>query len=276
MHRYWAALWLCGVIAGGAPNAARAFGPAGHEIAGLLAEPNLCPAAKSEIARLGHGRSLAELGLWADRIRSSPEWQHTGPWHYMNLPDAPAALGAALAGVRRFRHPPEGDVLWAIEHYRALLADASQSDAVRAEALKFVTHFVVDVHQPLHVGRAEDRGGNTIDVRYGAKTSNLHRFWDTDVIELAGLSVPRYVRKLTATDAWRRAQSAPPELDPAVWAAESLAARPRVYGFRRSGPGGVATLDDAYLARAQALIEERLALAGARLAATLNDALCAP
>ncbi len=238
-----------------------AYGPEGHRVAGDLAQPLLCAGAATQVAALGKGQSLAELGQWADRIRDRKAWRHTGPWHYMNLPD-----DASVAG---FRHPPEGDVLWAIAHFSRRLATA-HSRADRSDALRFVIHFVVDVHQPLHVGRASDRGGNEVDVRYRDKTVNLHRFWDTDVLRVAGLSEARYeaaLRPLVAVLAVQRDDS-----KPATWAAESLALRPWVYDFRRNARGP-AVLDAAYLDRADAVTRMRLAEAAVRLAATLNRLL---
>ncbi len=257
-------------------STAHAFGPIGHEIAGALAERALCPEARREIASLGGGRSLAALGLWADRIRSVSKWRHTGPWHYMNVPD-PARGRDSLGAIRSFRHPPEGDVLWAIGHYSAVLTNPAAPTKARTDALRFIVHFVVDVHQPLHVGRAVDRGGNAIDVRYGATTVSLHRFWDTDVIALEGLSVSRFVRRLAASDEWRSPEfaAARADPDPVDWAAESLELRPAVYAFATPSRGRAATLDGAYLAAAKRVVEQRLTLAAARLAATLDRAFCA-
>lgn len=237
---------------------ARAYGPEGHLIAGALAQPLLCRPAATEVGSLSGGRSLGEIGLWADRVRDRKEWRRTAPWHYMNIED-----GAAIAD---FRHPPEGDVLWAIEHFRAALASA-HSGSGRLEALRFLVHFVVDVHQPLHVGRASDRGGNTVDVRYAGSKVSLHRFWDTDVLHVAGLSRAQYVAALEPLVA---VLAAPPRqaTGPAAWAAESLALRPWVYAFGRSR-----TLDRAYLDRADEITRLRLAQAAVRLAATLNSVL---
>jgi hypothetical protein len=255
---------------------ALAFGPLAHRIAGLLAEPELCSAARTEVAALG-GESLADLGVWADTIRSETEWRHSAPWHYMNVDDPPTGgAAAALAAIHAFRHPPEGDVLEAIERFRGDLANRALSRRARADALRFLVHFVVDVHQPLHVGRAADRGGNEIDVRYGAQTVNLHRFWDTDVIALRGLSAERYASRLrplvAAVPASRSSEAAD------VWAAESLALRPTVYAFRpqpeRASAQAPAVLSDQYLAAARVTTEQRLVLAAARLAATLNGLWC--
>ena len=205
MSRYVPLLWLLAFAT------ADAYGPEGHLIAGHLAEPRLCAAARAEIAAIDRQveatlGDFAELGLWADRIRSLPGWEQSAPWHYMNVESAATTLAEAERAIRAYEHPPEGDVLWAIEHFSALLADRAQTPQVRADALRLVAHLVVDVHQPLHVGLASDRGGNEIEVRYGTTVTNLHRFWDTDVIQLRGLSPRRYARAIGAV----RCQPLPP------------------------------------------------------------------
>ena len=272
-------LWIVGLsvlLAVCCPRAAHAFGPLAHRIAGLLAERELCAAARTEVAALGD-ESLADLGVWADTIRSDPEWRRSAPWHYMNVDDPPTSdAAAALAAIRAFRHPPEGDVLEAIDRFRGDLANRALPRRTRSEALRFLVHFVVDVHQPLHVGRAADRGGNEIDVRHGSETMNLHRFWDTDVLAQRGLSAERYASRL------RPALAAVPDSrssdGPDVWAAESLALRPTVYAFGRRPETASAqapvVLENEYVAAARVATEQRLVLAAARLAATLNELWC--
>ena len=267
---------LAAVLLGAAhallPNEVLAFGGLGHRTAGLLAERELCPAAKSEVADLGEGKSLGELGLWADTIRPDPAWERSVPWHYMNFPDLPAGAGLeqARAAIDAFHHPPEGDVLTAIVRFKAALADRSRPREERAEALRFVVHFVVDVHQPLHVSRPSDGGGTEIDVRVGDDVRSLHGFWDTSVFNRRGVAPEQFARELEASfEAVPAARAHDP---PAQWAAESLALRPTVYSFAPAE--GPAPLDAADRRMAQSIAEQRLVLAAARLAATLNDALC--
>jgi len=247
------------LFVGSLSSQAFAYGFEGHLIAGRLAEDLLCERATTEISALVGDADLGELGLWADRIRSGDEIPDSSPWHYLNI-----ANGEPLA---EFAHPPEGDVLWAIGHFSARLRDANLSRNERAEALKFLIHFVVDLHQPLHVGLVEDRGGNTISIEFRGETTNLHRFWDTHAIEVIDLSLNAYIQSL------RRDLVAGDEsvsLDPWDWAEESLRLRPGVYGFRQSQREQSA----AYLYFAASITRERLGLAARRLAGTLNAYWC--
>jgi hypothetical protein len=263
---------VVGWLAALALSPALAWGPVGHRIAGDLAEQRLCPAARTNVKSLGGGESLAELGLWADQIRDEPKWKGSRPWHYMNVADVPLGSGIAAArtAIDKFVHPREGDVLAELERFDKVLADSEKPPDERAEALRFVVHFVVDIHQPLHVGRASDHGGNDVEVRAGNKAPvNLHHFWDTDVLpsHASAKLEQRLGVELAALPAVRANDP------PAEWAAESLALRTTVYGFRTQTREH-ATLDDGYVHSAQKIADERLVLAAARLAATLNARFC--
>jgi hypothetical protein len=248
---------------------ALAWGPVGHRIAGDLAEQKLCPAARTKVKSLGGGESLAELGNWADEIRDEPQWKISHPWHYMDLPDLPpgAGLDDARAAIDKVVHPRDGDVLEALARFSRVLADPKKPRNERAEALRFVVHFVVDIHQPLHIGRPSDHGGNDLQVVFGKKGSvTLHHFWDAEVLTSKRPSA-QMKQRLAALPADRANDP------PAEWAAESLVLRATVYDFRPAAHGPV-TLDDSYVRSARKIADERLVLAGARLAATLNTIFC--
>ena len=235
-----------------------AFGVEGHRIAGLLAEMKLCSQARISIEMLSGTEDLAEIGLWADRVRGLPRWEHTGAWHYMNIADD--------MSLDDYETPPNGDILWAIDHFGRRLADPTATPDSRREALRFLVHFIVDLHQPLHVGRAIDRGGTMTAVRLGRDTITLHRFWDTDAIPNDGLPADRYVASISALSEAAEDTSG----NPNRWAIESLLLRDAVYDFdTRSG-----RIDERYRERAGEIVRERLIHAGARLAAQLNEVFC--
>ncbi|MFQ5635951.1 MAG: S1/P1 nuclease [Gammaproteobacteria bacterium] len=256
---------FCLLVSGGAD----AYGPTGHRIVAIIAESHLCAAASEEVDALLQDDSLADVAFWADRIRGDPAWRHAAPWHFINVGDG-VPVEQASGGER-------GDVLQAIVRFRAELGDASLPIGRRAEALRFLVHFVADVHQPLHVGRLSDRGGNDIDVVFRGKRSNLHALWDAQALLRADRSrrrervedQARRLRKLTQADVITLQRS------PVVaWARESQKLRPAVYGFRRDPGGGPFEPDAAYLADALAVTNLRLSRAGVRLAGMLNGLFC--
>ena len=148
-------------------------------------------------------------------IRTQPPWDNSGPWHYVNIADGDS--------FDDYRSPPEGDALWAIAHFRSRLRSENLTREQRSEALKFLVHFVVDLHQPLHVGRRADRGGTTTEVFLGETRTSLHRFWDTEAIRDAGLPVAHYARNVMpmATLLATGHRPSPPR----QWAAESFSLR---------------------------------------------------
>lgn len=236
------------------------WGDDGHMIVGMAAEPLLCPAAAGEVARLGDDESLGRIGQWADEIRGQPEWSHAAPWHFVNVPDD--------GDPRRPPETSEGNVISAIERFFRTLRSESASDEERAIALRFLVHFVADMHQPVHIGRAEDRGGNLVDVFYEERGTTLHGFWDFNAVWLRRLSASEYAESIShrvlisaITDPGIRARD---------WAAQVFELREQVYSFDTTS----GLLDDDYLAMAEELAEQQLTLAAAHLANLLNDAFC--
>jgi len=248
---------------------AHAYGPTGHRIVGAIAQSYLCPRAQTAIDDLLQGESLADAGLWADRIRGDPGWRHADPWHYVNVADD-APIEQAGGGDR-------GDVLQAIARFRAELADATLSRRRRVEALRFLVHFVADVHQPLHVGRATDRGGNEITVLLGGERSNLHRLWDAQALLKADRRTRNYrvadqagaIMALTEGDVAALQRSS--ELE---WARESQQLRLYVYRFTPEAGDRPFRPDIAYLDGAREISMLRLSQAGVRLAGVLNGLYC--
>lgn len=254
------------IVAAGWPLAADAFGPSGHRVVGHVADSHVCGETRAALKPLLGGLTLAEAGLWPDTIRRQPGWEHTAPWHYINVPDRGPIARVA-------RRTPD-NVLAALARFERELADPSLTTRQRGIALRFVVHFVADLHQPLHVGRASDRGGNLVPVRVAGRDLSLHAVWDGEPLRAAGgpapkeraLALPRPSAKKIAR--WQQAA-------PLDWAAESRALWPRVYAFPAGPDGAPAVLDAPYVDRARHVVDERLLQAGVRLAGRL-DALVGP
>jgi hypothetical protein len=292
--RAWARLLLCLALFAAQPAAG--FGVEGHRIVGLIAEQHLCAGAPGWLAPLLEGETLADAGIWADIIRDYPRWKHTGPWHYINVADRGSMTRAMAAS-------PD-NVLAAIQRAEGELADKRRSVTQRAQALRFLVHFIADIHQPLHVGRAGDRGGNDIELRWGRQRLNLHALWDGQaLLRERGVSTEQLARAIGAlavgqADRWQR-------VEPLHWAEESRAYRPLIYRLPEpepvaAGSGAIAEgygdpadkvksmqsvrdrgaalplipLDAAYRVMARDILHLRLAQAGVRVATRINRLAC--
>jgi hypothetical protein len=120
------------------------------------------------------GQSLAYVSNYADDIKSDSQYRSYSPWHYANL-----GLDETYEASSK---NAKGDVVTAIQKCIAVLKDKEETNENKAFHLKLLVHFVGDIHQPMHLGRLEDKGGNDIEVKWFGKRSNLHRVWDSDVI----------------------------------------------------------------------------------------------
>jgi nuclease S1 len=243
-----------------------AWGPQGHRLVASLAEVRLSHQAKQEVARLLRGEpepTLAGVSNWADDLRENdPDLgRRSARWHYVNLAEDACVYDAA-------DHCANGDcVIEAIRRQQTLLADRKQPVAVRRQALKFLVHFVGDIHQPLHAGYARDRGGNTHQLQVDGQGSNLHRVWDSDVVTATSRNESRNLERLRAL----RMPRGLGENEPGRWAEASC----RIVlqdGFYP--PQG--TLAPEYLPRWAPTADAQLRLAGERLARLLERALATP
>ena len=235
---------------------ALSFGADGHRIISQIAENHLSAKTALAINAITDGEGLGKLSLWPDRIRYVSIWQQSKYWHYVSIDDH-----EKLTNFPRHR---DGDVLTALEYFYAELQNPQLPKKEQWEALGFFVHFVGDVHQPLHVGRRNDRGGNSISVKWlnQSKPSNLHRVWDSLIIDTENKSPEKYTEQLDRLDA---VKSAWLKSDFQDWAAESKALRGQVYNF---SPNKL--IGPAYIQRNKPIIERRLLMAGIRLADRLN------
>lgn len=247
---------------------AHAWGALGHRLVAALAEEELSPTARREVEALLAGEpepTLAGISTWADELRASDPGlgRRSAAWHYVNLGEDGCSYDAA-------RDCPDGDcVVGAIDAQLARLRDRSLPAQVRLQALKFVVHFVGDVHQPLHAGHAHDKGGNTVQIRVpsasGERGSNLHAWWDSGMLAQSGLAEVQWLARLRALPLAVEAGGIP---DPAGWARQScaIALSPGLYPRE-------ARLAPEYAQAWTPVAEEQLRRAGARLARALDLAL---
>lgn len=239
-----------------------AWGNEGHQIVGKIAEANLTPKAKQAVDRILATEDLPRAATWADRIRPFPEYAWSKPLHYADLRRGESDF------VFSRDCPNEGCVVQAIHEYAAALGDPGTPREMQLTALRFLAHFVGDVHQPLHAGFAEDKGGNDISVSFFGKTSRLHAVWDTGLIRrLDGNNWETTAARLLASVKAAEKSEWTAGLDPTEWANESHQLAVGVAYKARDGD----TLAEPYAQRATPVVEAQLKKAGIRLAAVLNQ-----
>ena len=283
------AVWLALMLA---PAPALAWGYEGHEIVATIARSELKPAVRAKVDAILATDSdtltrpdIVSRAIWADAWRSAGH-RETAQWHFVDTElDGPdlkmACFGYPAANNPASTGPATDCVVDKIREFAAELASPTTAPTERLLALKYLLHFVGDVHQPLHASDNHDRGGNCVLVSLGgSRTVNLHAYWDTAVVEAAvGNDVNAAATNLQAriTPAqrmdWRRG-------DAASWATEAFqVARSTVYtiGSPAGCQSNVApiTLPVGYGSAAQAAAQVQLQRAGVRLAMVLDTALAA-
>ena len=245
---------------------AHAWGPLGHRVVAELAQRHLDPKAEAEVEHLlalDHTRSLADIANWPDQIRNDPSqrtlWKQTAPLHYIDFASGPACDYVPA------RDCPGGRcVVAALDHYVAVLGDRAAPDAVRLQALKFVVHFIGDEHQPLHANYQQDRGGNTYQVQMDGRGTQLHRVWDSGMLDTRHLDWQQYADRLDAEGPVTLPPAEPPYDDAfAQWAEESCRITRGIYPPNHK-------IGAAYVQAELPVAETRLREAGRRLAEVLN------
>ena len=156
------------------------WGKTGHRAVGEIANNHLNKKTAKEISKLLNGHSLAFVSNYADDIKSDRNYDMYRPWHYVNFP----------FGEKYEVHPKseEGDIIQAIQQSISILKDEKSSREEKVFNLKLLVHFMGDLHQPLHIGIADDKGGNDFQVRWFNDGTNLHTVWDSKMIEFYDMS----------------------------------------------------------------------------------------
>jgi len=200
---------------------AMAWGQTGHRVVGLVAQEHLNKKAQKKVMQVLQNNSLAEVANWMDDIKSDAAYNHTHDWHWVTIPDG--------MKYEQTEKNPKGDLLMKIEEIVAALKTHNLSPEKEAENLKYLAHLVGDLHQPLHVGGKDDTGGNAVKLQWFGQPSNLHRVWDSDMIDGKDLSYTELANFLgEPTKAQVKEWQAPTVRD---WAYGMMVYRPQVYNL---------------------------------------------
>ncbi len=231
------------------------WGPIGHRVIGQIADNHLSKKARKNIQLILKKETLAEVSTFMDFIRSDNTKRHMAPWHYMTIPNGQTYKDAGT--------PDEGDIYQTINRLTEELESKSFTDGDEVFALKCLVHLIGDLHQPLHVGNGEDKGGNDVDVEFFWSKSNLHRVWDSGIINEQRFSYTEYTDWIDHSTEeeiiiWQKSSV----MD---WAMESMAHREQVYDLPENGE-----INYRYNYDNIELVNKRLLQAGIRLAGILN------
>ena len=230
------------------------WGSTSHRATGLIAEQYLSAKARKRISKILGQESLAIVSTWMDEIRSDSTYNYTTDWHYTTVPD-----GSKYEDVEA---KPDGKIIMMIEKIAIDLKSGTLSAKQQAEYLKILVHLVGDLHQPLHVGKPGDRGGNDIKVKWAGGDSNLHRVWDSDMVDDTKLSYTELAQSLGKPD--KETLKKWQQTTVRDWAMESVSYRPQVYAI------GNGSLGYRYSYKNMPLVKTRILQAGIRLAGLLN------
>lgn len=237
------------------------WGVVAHRSIAKIAENHLSPKAKAAVKTLLGTEDMAIVSTFADEIRYASKYRYTGPWHYLNVKQ-----GLTYEGFKKtVLADTSANVYNALLKMEQQLKDPKSSSEEKTFALKMIIHFVGDLHQPMHVSRAEDQGGNKINVKFQGKDTNLHSLWDSGIIDYNGWS---FTEMATALDNVSDPKIKKWQSEPVIkWLYESYQISDDLYQEIEANP----ILDYTYYPKHSEIYKMRIQQAGIRLAGILNE-----
>lgn len=235
------------------------WGQKGHDTVCFIAENHLTSATKNAVENLLGGKSIVYYSNWLDNASHTPEYAYSKTWHYKNIDDGVPFEKAPLL--------ESGDIVRAIPEQVKILQDPNKSDQDKSLALRMVIHLVGDIHQPMHMGHASDRGGNSWSVKFFNAPSNIHSVWDTKLLEAGHKwSYTEWQQQIDrATEAEHAAIIADGSAE--KWGKECHQVATRVYKETEQD----SNLSYDYIAKWTPVVEQQLLKGGLRLADLLNS-----
>jgi hypothetical protein len=244
------------------PFAGRAWGVLGHRIVGQIADSYLTKKTKKAIADILGNESVAMASNWPDFIKSDPAYGYLYNWHYINIKG-----GLNEDSIRNYLATDTAtDAYTKINFLTAQLKNKDLEQQKKIMYLRLLIHIVGDVHQPLHVGHADDQGGNKVKVLWFNEASNLHTVWDTKLVNFQELSYTEYATAINFTT--KESRKALQEKPVSDWIVESYKLAEKIYGDIKEPDQ---KLSYAYNFQYVDLLNNQLLKGGVRLAGLLNE-----
>ena len=233
------------------------WGQTGHRVVGEIAYKNLTKKAKRNLEKLLKGEGLALISTYADEIRSDRKYSEFASWHYVNFKDGET--------YETSKKNPKGDIIQGIKKCQEIISNPNASKEDKIFYLKLLVHLIGDMHQPLHAGRGEDRGGNSIKVKWFRGNTNLHSVWDTKMIESYNMTYTELTSNLNKfSKNQRKAIQQGSVLD---WVNETRVITMKVYNSAKADEN----LSYRYMYDHFDTVKVQLQKGGLRLAKVLND-----
>jgi hypothetical protein len=239
------------------------WGSTGHRTIGIIAERHLTPQAKVAVNALLQGENMADASTWADEVRRTSGYTQSKNWHFLNQPPGLSRQQFYNA----VKNMGTDNIYGAMLQCKADLQSPNTTTAQKNEALKYIIHFVGDIHQPMHISNKADLGGNKIQVNYNERGTNLHTLWDSKLIDRQGLSEEQMAAQYdNASVGQIKAWQSDPMIE---WLWESYLISSILYTEINQLPKR--KLDDSYYQAHISIIQTRIEQAGIRLAGLLNN-----
>lgn len=229
----------------------------GHRVIGKVAQEELSGKTRRAMDKLLDGQSLASISNFADEIKADRRFREFSAWHYVNIPP-----GKDYSNIEPSKY---GDLVVGIQKCISMVKNKKNTKEDRVFYLKMLVHLIGDLHQPMHVGRLEDKGGNDIQVQWFGKGSNLHKVWDSNMINDYGMSYTELVASLPELD--KKEKIAAQNGTVLDWVEESQEIANKIYDSVEVGE----KLAYRYSYTWWGTVESQLQKGGLRLAKVLNE-----
>lgn len=242
-----------------------AWGTTGHRVIAEIAENNIKWSTKQKLKKIIGKQKLAYWANWPDFIKSDTTgtWKHTDTWHYINI--APQTNFENFSQSLKSQTGP--NLYTEIKNLSNQLKNKELSNQEREVALRFLIHLLGDLSQPMHTGRAEDLGGNTIKITYFREPTNLHSLWDSKLVDQNKYSYTEYARVLDVKSKKEKKDLMSGTLE--EWLFDSHKSANIIYAYTKPDQN----YSYNYLYRFNDLLERQLYVGGLRLAKILDEVL---
>ena len=235
---------------------ALAWGQTGHRAVGEVASFYLKRKVEKKVSEILNRESIAVASVWMDNIKSEDSWDYAKPWHYVTIPD-----GMTYEETDKSEN---GDIIMKIKEITKELKAGNLSAQEEQNKLKMLIHLVGDIHQPCHVGNGEDMGGNAIKLKWFGKNSNLHRVWDSEMIDSKAFSYTELANMVNITTKEEVKALQSNTIDD--WYKEAMGLRDQVYDLPEDMYIGYE-----YSYKNWDTVQVQIKKAGIRLAGLLNE-----